>query len=215
MLLLQYNMIRKTVFVLLICTVLNPVYSQRILSKSIPQKHGQYIHIDASRAFEVKLRSVSNSMVSASAVTEGEYENDILLNLWEEGADIFIGIDFHPERKDPNDKLGAHKILSVAMEIAVPESCSVYLNGHNVQFGIEGKYKELSVTLQEGTCELTSVYGTIGIRTNSADISLLSEAGAIEATSKNGRVFQEDLPLGPAEITLESKSGDIRISRKK
>ncbi len=208
-------MIRKAVLFLIICPVLNSAYSQRILSKSIPLKHGQYIHIDASKAFEVKLRSVGNSMISATAQTEGEYQNDILLNLWEEGTNIHLGIDFRPEHQDPNDKLNAHKVLSVSMDIAVPETCSVYLRGLSSQFGIEGKYKELSVSLDDGKCDLTSVYGAIVVLTNSADIDLSSEAGAVEATSKYGAVIEEDIPLGPAAIKLETKSGNIRISHRK
>ncbi len=200
---------------LLIWPVLTSAYSQRILSKSIPSIQGQLIHIDASRAFEVKLRSVNTSMISATAMTEGEYENDILLNIWEEGTNIRIAIDFRPERNDPNDKLDAHKVLSVSMDIAVPETCSLYLNGLSSEFAIEGRYKELKVSLEDGKCNLTSVYGTIEVLTDSADINLLSEAGAVEAISKYGTVVQEELPLGPAAIRLETKSGDVRISQRK
>lgn len=206
-------MIRKAVFLLLLCTVLTSAYSQRVLSKSIPLKHGQNIHIDADLAFEVYLSSANSYMVSATASTEGEYENDILLNLREEGTDIFIGIGFHPEHRKPNDKLSAHKVFSVSLDITVPESCKVTINGLNARFGISGQYQKLRVGLREGKCILGGVYGDVDVKTDSADIILNTSQGVARAASEYGEIIQEELPLGPAAYELNTKSGNVYIYR--
>ena len=206
-------MIRSVVAFLLIGLFSPTLYGQRILKKSIPQKHGQFVRIDAHYVFDLSLNTSDSHYVTAEALVEGEYQNEVILNLWEEGQDIFIEADFHPDYKARNDKLEAHKVLSIVMTIAVPKNNSVYLEGSSARFHIEGIYKRLRVNLQDGRCDLNKVYGDVDVLTNSADIFLSTEGGIISARSEYGQVQQDQIPTGPAKYVLNSKSGKIRISR--
>lgn len=204
-------MIRLAVYILFLFCGLIPVNAQRILTKSIPQKHGQVFHINASNSYHLNLRTVNSPIISVKAVAEGEYENDVLLNLFEEGSDIFIGVDFHPDRKNRNDKLGAHKILSVSMDIEVPRSSHVFLIGNSATLSLAGTYQKLNVNLIEGRCELRDIYGEIEVITQKADIELLTSFGVVDAKTEYGVLKEAKIPLGPATYRLRSSSGNILI----
>ena len=205
-------MIRGAIFLLLF-TFSSTISAQRILTKSIPQKHGRSFHINAKNSFDVSLRTVKSSIISVKAIAEGEYENDLILNLWEEGSDVFIGVDFHPDYKNRNDKLEAHKVVSVSLDISIPQSCLVYLNGDSAEFELTGVYEKLKVDLKEGRCQLVEVYGDVEVLTEAGDIELSSAGGVVEAVSEYGELKEAKIPLGPATYRLRSKSGNIRIQK--
>lgn len=206
-------MTRAAIFFLLLCICSSSVNAQRILTKSIPQKHGRIFHIDAKNSFDVSLKTVKSSIINVKAIAEGEYENDVILNLWEEGSDVFIGIDFHPDYKNRNDKLGAHKVLSVSLDISIPESSLVFLDGDSANFALTGNYESLKVDLREGRCQLDEVYGDVQVTTETGDIELTTTGGAVEAKSEYGELIKAEIPLGQAAYSLRSNSGNIRIKK--
>lgn len=205
-------MIRSVIAFLLACLFSTALNGQRILKKSIPQKHGQFVHIAAHNAFELNLSTSDSYYLTAEAVVEGEYQNEVLLNLWEDGRDIFIEADFHPDYKVRNDKLGAHKVLSIGMTVSIPEGHSVNVEGSSAHFKILGTYRQLQVNLQDGRCDLNNVLGEVEVLTGTADIYLTTDGGSIDASSQYGLVQQDQIPDGYSQYVLKSKSGKIGIS---
>ncbi len=202
---------KLTVLFLLLCTVTTSTFSQRILSKTLVNRHSQHFFIDTQHAFKVGLNTNSKHEISVKALVEGEYENDLVLDLREEGSHIHIGISFLPDHQIKNDKLSAHKVISVSLEISLPAEMSVYLNSVSSIMKIEGLYKLLQVVMQEGQCDLDQVNGVVKITTTSGGISLKTTGGVVSANTEFGQMEIQDLPLGEAEYSLRSISGDIHV----
>lgn len=206
-------MIKKAVLILLISTVSSAIYGQRILSKRLVYKNAQNFYIDAQQCFKVRLNTNTEQEVSVRAFVEGEYEKDLVLDLWEEGSHVHIGTSFHPDYEVKNDKLSAHKIISASLEISIPVEMTVFLKGTSTRTEIEGLYKQLQVVVQDGRCDLAQVYGVVQVTTTTGEICLKSEEGVVSADTEYGRLSIQDIPLGDAEYLLKSVSGDIHVIR--
>ncbi len=200
-----------TVLFLLLCAVTTSTFSQRILSKTLVNRPTRHFYIDAQHAFQVGLNTNTNHEISVKALAEGEYEKDLILDLREEGSHIHIGISFHPDYHIKNDKLSAHKVISVSLEISIPAEMFVYLNGVSSRIEIEGLYKLLQVVMQDGHCDLDQVNGVVKVSTTSGGISLKSNGGVVSADTEFGQLEIQELPLGEAEYSLKSISGDIHV----
>ena len=120
-------------------------------------------------------------------------------------------MSFHPEYHFKNDKLSAHKVISVSMEISLPAEMSVFLKGESSRIEIEGLYKLLQVEMQDGQCNLEQVKGVVKVSTTSGGIWLKSDSGVVNANTDFGKMNIQELPLGEAEYLLQSVSGDISV----
>ena len=207
-------MIKKSVLLFLLCAVFQSAHAQRIIEKSLVNKHARFFYIDSSLAYEVLLVTNKSHEISIRAIVEGEYQNGIMLNVQESGSDLFISTSFSPEFRIKNDKLSAHKVISVKLEIAVPEKHSVLLKGNYTNLNAKGLFKLLEVDLEEGSCYLDQTSGDIRVNTKSGEIVLESNKGYVEAASQYGSVETDQLPLGEAVYKLNSTSGNIRVIRK-
>ena len=208
------TMIKKTVLLFLLCSVLPSVYAQRIIEKSLVNKHARFFYVDSGLAYKVLLRTHASQEIKLRATVEGEYQNEIVLNIQDSGSEFFIGTSFSPEFQFKNDKLSAHKVISIALEISVPEKLSVYLKGDYTNLNASGSYELLDVNLKEGRCYLDQTLGEISVITQSGGIVLLSSEGYIEAETEYGKIDAEQLPLGEAVYNLKSSSGNIQIIKK-
>ncbi len=199
--------------VLLLSTTSFSISAQRVLKKSLVNRHGRFFHIDVNDAYQLKLSTTKGQEISVEARVEGEYERDIVLNFWEEGSHVFIDTEFHPEFHLQTDKLSAHKVLSVSITVSLPEQMTVFVKGDSSRVLVEGYFQELQVELFRGACELSEVYGTVDVVTQSGDITLNCKEGAVNVHSEYGKVVSDKIPLGNAVYNLNSSTGDIRVIR--
>ena len=177
-------------------------------------KHARFFYIDAVLAYDVLLGTNNSKEIKIQATVEGEYQNEIVLDIQESGSELFIGTIFSPEFRARNDKLSAHKVVSIALEILLPEGHSANLKGVFTHLKASGKYKLLQVDLQDGPCHLDQLSGDIRVTSNSGSIILESKSGAVDAATEHGLLQADDLPLGNSVYYLRSKYGNIQITRK-
>ena len=207
-------MIKKAIFPLLFCVVLLPLKAQRIINKSFVNKHARFFYIDAGQAHKVSLGTNDSKEIRIKATIEGEYQNEIVLDIQESGSEIYIGTMFSPEFRAKNDKLSAHKVVSIALEIIVPQGRSANLKGSYTHLRASGNYKLLQVDLQDGSCHMDQLSGDIRVISNSAPILLESKSGVVDAATEYGQLQSDDLPLGNSVYYLRSTNGNIHITRK-
>jgi hypothetical protein len=143
---------------------------------------------------------------------EGEYGKDLLVLFREEGSTLFVTARFGPEFKLPNDKLGAHKVVSVRMKVTVPRGESVRLNAQTCQVVTSGHYKDLKIAFNDGSCRLGHTALNSQVRTASAPIYANLCRGDVEARSAYGEVFLEPIPSGDHHLLLHSTHGNITVT---
>jgi len=203
---------KKSTFVVLflMASFLN---AQKVIKKSITATNILYFHIDLTHCYQLLIETSKTNEMEVEAISNGEYRKNLLLNVLEEGSNVWIRTDFQPDFKNPNDKLSAHKVISIALKIKLPEYKNVVIVGDNCNTTILGDYKNLEVTLLEGKCTLKNVSERISVTTKSGDIKVYNNAATIEAKSKYGEVFKGNIPFGNTYYTLISATGNIYLKK--
>jgi len=112
----------------------------------------------------------------------------------------------------PNDKLGAHKVVSIRLKITLPEYQNVFLSGASCQVITSGVFRDLGIVFNDGGCDLSHRAHNTEVTTGSAPITAHLQSGVVDAQSKYGTVLREPIPRGNHHLKLYSTRGDIVIS---
>ncbi|WP_190810850.1 DUF4097 family beta strand repeat-containing protein [Flagellimonas sp. S3867] len=188
---------------------------QKLVKKALVNAQTHYIQIDSQFCYKVNLDTSATDEVTIEASMEGEYSKDLIIAIEEQGATLLISARFQPNFTNPNDKLSAHKVISIALDVKLPEYKDVYIYGTSSNVSANGKYKKLKVKLSDGRCQLNNVRETVEVTTQKGDITLTVPAGNIVARSTYGKVFKEDIPFGDNQFTLNTIEGKIHLKKTK
>ncbi len=172
-----------------------------------------FIGIDANNCFDISLDTLDGNEMIVEAKIDGEYSEDLLVKIRQEGSAILVGAGFHPNFTDPNDKLSAHKVVSIALRVQLPRFKKVELQGTGCNVAVSGNYESLKVDLGDGRCYLKNVSETVEVHTQSGDITVLGSNAQIMASSKFGKVQKNNIPPGNNKYTLSTVTGNIHLSK--
>ena len=189
--------------------------SQIQLEKTILDPSITLVQIDVTNCFEVVLETADVPEIQVAAQIEGEYSKDLELTVYEEGSTLMIGTGFRSNFINPNDKLSAHKVVSIALHIILPNGKNVAIFGTNSSVFASGDYSDLNIVLSDGLCELQKVSTVVQVKTQSGDILLSTKSGEVKAHSKYGNVISDRIPKGDNQFILSTVTGNIEISKLK
>ena len=187
--------------------------AQKQLQKTVLESDISLILIDASNCFEVYLETGNTHEIIVEAQIEGEYSKDLELELYEKGNTLVVETGFRSSYVRPNDKLSAHKVVSIALRVLVPKWKNVQVFGTSARVIVTGQYTHLNLILADGSCELLQVSQNTSVKTQSGNILVVSNAGEINAYSKYGAVELDSIPKGADHYTLSSVTGNIRLRK--
>ncbi|WP_298487972.1 hypothetical protein [uncultured Maribacter sp.] len=205
---------KKFIFpLLLFCSFIG--ISQKVVKKSILNSAISTIEIDATNCYKIEVVTTDGNEVILEALIDGEYQKDLLLNVSERDASIGIKTEFQPVFVSPNDKLSAHKVVSIALKIMLPKDKDVLLLGTNSNIVASGTYKSLRVSLEDGICNLSTITGDVFVTTKSGDIIVKNEQGKFITYSKYGKIKKEDFPEGETLFNLTTITGNILLNKVK
>lgn len=200
------------VFLLFSCCCLK---AQKTVKKTIIDPKTSFIQIDAENCFEVILNTSNSTDLIVDAAMDGEYNPNLLVNVKQEGATIFVSAGFQPNFIVPNDKLSAHKVVSIALNINLPNYINAKVFGTSCNVMASGRYHSLAVVLSDGRCELNNVGENCTVRTQSGDILVTSSRASINAISTYGKIIEEPIPTGNDNFKLHTVTGDIHLKKTK
>tara|TARA_R110000765_G_scaffold5454_9_gene17062 strand:- start:337 stop:885 length:549 start_codon:yes stop_codon:yes gene_type:complete len=169
------------------------------------------IQVNSANCFKIEMHTGQGNEVAIEAEIEGEYSQDLDLKVDVNGSTILIEAGFVPSFKNPNDKLSAHKVISIMLKLTIPKNKNVELYGTNSRVVIDGTYKEVNVALSDGVCQLNEVLGNVSVRTQSGSIGVLAKSAQIEANSKYGKVSLNLIPKGLPIYKLQTVTGNIEL----
>lgn len=189
--------------------------AQKLVKKSVLNDDTSLININTENCFKVVLQTGKSNDILVEAKIEGEYQNDLSVLISEKGSSIFIGTDFNPDFKNPNDKLSAHKVVSISLKITLPQYQNVRLYGKSSNVNAVGIYETLNIILSDGFCRLNKVKGNTTVKTLSGNIYLNSNKIIVKAASKYGQVKIGKSTKGNNIFNLSSTTGNILVSETK
>ncbi|SIP97742.1 hypothetical protein SAMN05421797_101216 [Maribacter ulvicola] len=175
--------------------------------------HIDLVQVDAANCFHVEVQSHKGNEIHIEAVMEGEYSQNLELGVSTKGATLFVETDFAPNFSKPNDKLSAHKVVSILLKLKMPNYKRLIVFGTNSRVEIEGGYQDLQVVLADGACLLKNVRSNATIKSQSGNIKVISKSARISAVSKFGTVSSNPIPPGVATYQLETITGNIDLSK--
>lgn len=189
------------------------VLAQKKVQKTIKASSISLLQIDAANCFEVQLKTGNTDKIVVNARLEGEYSKDLEIVVFEDGGTLFLNAGFSADFINPNDKLSAHKVVSIALEVIVPKWKNIRIYGTNTRVVVNGNYSDLNIVLADGSCELNQVGQNVTVKTQSGNIILKAKSGEIVATSKYGLVSQKSFPKGTNHFNLYTVTGNIELKK--
>ncbi|MFD2586598.1 hypothetical protein ACFSQJ_06630 [Croceitalea marina] len=186
---------------------------QKTIRKTIINSEKQSIQVDTKNCYLVTLATSKESELKVEASIEGEYEKDLAVKIEEDGANVLVSADFLPNFVAPNDKLSAHKVISISLKITIPSYCNVNVYGTNSKVLASGKYKYLKVSSDTGDCSMVNVVENVEVKTQKGTINITAKEGKITAESTYGKVQLAKIPTGNSSYRLVSVEGDIYVNK--
>jgi hypothetical protein len=170
--------------------------------------------IKSDATFTISVISVPDESIGLSARVEGEYHESVVINSVSKERSLTLSTGFSPFFTKDNDKLAAHKVLSIEMTFRIPEKTAVVIQSSSALVRTEGKIKYLETVLSEGTTTLSNFIGDARLYSQKGDISVTvgNNVGG-RASSKYGSVHTE-IPLqGDYFIEATSIYGDVSLRK--
>lgn len=189
------------------------LHAQKHSEKTYDASSLTMIHIDAARIFEVILEDTDEDLLRVVVDIEGEYQNEMTLGAKKEGSTLYLKGVFLPSFEDPNDKLSAHKVLSVRVRVTVPRHLKVELSGLSTRVEAIGYFEDLVVRTSKGPVLLNKPQGFISVTTTGGLIRASGSKGFVSASAPYGHVYKGVIPTGRSTLVLRSVSGDIYINK--
>lgn len=187
--------------------------AQKVVKKAIVNSEIAFINIDVTNCYKLTLDTAAGNEMVLEATIDGEYKKDLVLYSEQKGHTIHVSGGFQPVFKNPNDKLSAHKVISIALKIQIPKNKSVIVYGSNCNVTVAGNYRKLKITLNDGKCILNNVSESVTVITQSGEISAYTKGAEVKVNSKYGRVQSDEIPVKDDRYDLTSITGSITIRK--
>ncbi len=204
---------REKSVILVFFALIYSLNAQKKLEKVIPLNDIAFFQINSENCYKVKLRTHNINEIFVKAYIEGEYQNDIIIVTTQQITTLFIGAEFQVLFENPNDKLSAHKVISISLDIVIPKWMSVKLLGGSTSINLSGQYNKIEVYSMDKNVVLQRVEGNVFVQSFSGDVILNIESGKVDANSKFGHVYSNDILKGDSNFIVNTVNGSIYINK--
>lgn len=198
---------------LLLILVQGSILAQSKWEKKIdaPEVHSLSIELGFIQSLMVSTGNSDQYVIKTTS--EGEYRDQVMLVSKEVDHWLEIYPQWTPSFIAPNDKLSAHKVRALNLELIVPKGKTLEIRGEQAVVSVSGEYKEVVLRLGSGRVNLEYFSEESDIRTDSADVFLTVPYGDIQASSTEGKVIGS-IPLNTRfQYKLASEKGSIYLNK--
>ncbi|UNY99460.1 hypothetical protein MQE36_03740 [Zhouia spongiae] len=187
--------------------------SQKQVEKVLPSRNISKVEIEALSAYKVVVSTVKKTDITIKARMNGAYQEQLYIVSGQEGKALRIKAELTPLFQVPDDKLSAHKVLSVVITVELPENMSLHVVGADTELQIRGKYDEIVTKTRSEKTLFQNTVGRINAYSFKGDLFYITSKGQIEAVSEYGVVCKDDVPTGNDVVVLKTVHGNIYISK--
>ena len=188
---------------------------KRIEKTLVLDEYISTVVFDLEHVFSINLKSTKSSKITIKAISEGEYASHFVIAEKSVGDLMTVSGRIAFTFPDDQDKLSAHKVHAIKIEITVPEKLKTTLNSDIGNIDVTGFYKELTTNLMSGNCMLNQVSGHFVIQTVNGNISLMAKSGQVFSETRTGLITQQQLVDGKSVFKLKTIKGNINIEQSK
>ena len=171
------------------------------------------VAIAGQNVFKIKVSNARSNTVSLKVKIEGEYAKHLVIIDKFSNETLFISASFQPLFKDDNDKLSAHKVLSVEYELTVPKRMALDIKSDIASVKVIGEYHSVFIELNQGNCNLQEFLGNATVNTIDGNIAIQTNNAKVEAFTKTGTIQNKQFKYGKYNISCHTINGDINVTK--
>ena len=173
------------------------------------------IDILTNEVFRITITATNTDRIRLFTHSEGEYFNQILVLTKVDDGNLSIKTSYPQELTGGFDKLSAHKVFSLELELEVPKDHEISVDSNIASLITSGAFSQLTANLKDGYCDLKDFSGNATINTYDGNIRVETAYGLVEARSRNGTVEIPEHLVGRNPIKLKSIDGNILVLKTK
>lgn len=187
-------------------------FAQKVTQQTFSIYEINEIRINTDKIFQLNIVNTNDDVIKIETKMEGEYFRDLNIITATKNKQIQITCEFAEGFEIPNDKLSAHKVFSVVMNIAIPKKLKVQLEGDGTQVYIQGAYKRFLAVLISGNFTLSDFISEAEIQTKKGNIRYnYKNIPLLETNSDQHIIFYQS----GKKIELKADNGKITYSADK
>lgn len=205
----------KSFYSLLLILLCLPAAAQKHTTHVIEGGDLEKIILSSDEIYIIKISTHPGSEIKIGTDAEGEYYNDINLDVERQANTLFLNSRFREILQSGFDKLSAHKVFSMEVELEIPVGMKIEINSNVASVYLKGKYNHALVQLKNGSCYLEKFEGNALINTLEGNILGDAKNFEAEANSRHGKVLLPVVTQGNHKMVLTSINGDIKLSETK
>lgn len=189
------------------------IQAQKTSTKSFSSKGISTLVIDGNSVFKIVVETAKTKNISIFSEVRGENNQHVVLFTDIKDKKLHISSTFHPMFVANNDKLSAHKLISIELKLIIPENMSLLISSDIALVFLSGNYKYVDAELINGSFNAEKFYGNLLVNTIHGDIKLETNWAQVEVSTKHGSVKKEALKPGEHQISLNSINGNITVKK--
>jgi len=188
-------------------------HAQHITHKTFSKEDVSSISIHGEYVFKITVDAKPVSKITVHSRVEGENNENIVLVSEVKNKHLYIAVKQQPLFVDANDKLSAHKVISVEIKVVVPEHLVMRLDLYESDLIVKGVYDKVRVHSDTGNCIFTAFQGSARIDTRNGNVTMQTNHAKVSAASKNGNLNKEEIDAGKHEVLIKTTNGNITVTK--
>lgn len=188
-------------------------YGQKTTREIIEAKGIEGVLIISDQVFKIDVSTAETDKITIKSEISGETFETMAVNSEIENGILKINATRSPFFKDLDDKLAAHKVLSIVLNISMPENLEFSVVSSLAAVNMRGVYNRIELNLGHGDCWLDHFLGSGTINTLNGNINVDTQHCKIEASSRHGKENIESMALDGHHLELKSIAGNITVTQ--
>ncbi|NND61995.1 MAG: hypothetical protein HKN48_02250 [Flavobacteriaceae bacterium] len=172
------------------------------------------IQIISDQVFNIEVIAKPSDYFYVRTEIDGENYENVVVDTSIKNKTLTIATGFTPYFDAANDKLAAHKVISIEMFIEIPENKEFLVSSLLASFKAQGNFKNVYTALFQGNCTLEDFEGNAQLNTRHGNINVSAVNNVKgDAISKRGKVKNTMDTIGIYLVKAQSVNGDISLSK--
>ena len=200
-----------TLFILI--TFSGQILAQKEIVKQFDASGISTLAISGNTMFKIDISTKKVKDINLGLQVEGENNEHVLLKTYSKRDTLFVQSVYQPLFVQPDDKLSAHKKISIELTIVVPEHLNITITSDIASVFAKGTYNNFIAELLNGHFTAIGFSGDLLVNTIHGNISVETQATQLKLQTKNGVIKQEDISAGENSMSLNSINGNISVTK--
>ncbi|MEM5538946.1 DUF4097 family beta strand repeat-containing protein [Olleya sp. AS48] len=199
--------------ILLLLIAITSVCAQKSTEKIWNADVINTIVIDGENVFNITVSNSPSNTILLKVKIEGEHANQLVMVDSIVNKQLYISSSFQPLFVKDNDKLSAHKVMSVEYQLLVPKNIKLEIKSNIGSVDLVGTYPSVFIELNQGNCNLKQFLGNASINTVNGDINIETDHAKVEAFTKTGQITLTQFKFLKYNLNCHTINGDIKITK--